>query len=615
MLSASPQPRPGLSRTAAFALVAAAAAAVYALSLDTEGFIRDDRWLIAGNRLLRLGLAAVPKLLSSGYWEAVAGPAAPVQEYRPLLTLSFLLHFMTSGAAKWPMHAANVLLHALVCCLFLENMRRPGRMGICPAGACLPYGITSGRHLRNLQYRRCGTSDAAGSVHRAALAAALLFAVLPVHTEAVYYITGRSELLVAAALLGAWLALEPGPGRMPSRRRTALGGALFCAGLLSKEHAILFPALLALSDWTFHGLTPWAAGRRRVHAVLALCAGAYLALRWLLLAHVVHGGTPYFTGPGRLTPLLTMSVFAWRHYLWPSLSGISLCADYSRPLVPDAGPHSGTAWLALAAWSVLGAAALRGLRRRSAWAFWALAPALFLLPTSNLIFPLDTLGAERFLYIPTLGLTALMGMAFARLDSRHALAARLLLAGAVSWYALAAIARGRVWLSEQAYYAAAVACNPASARSRCALGTALIEKGETEKGEALLLSTLSRDPAYAKTYFNLARLAWQRGDADKAESLSRQALARDPEDGAPRVLLALCLERRGQESAAAAQLEEVLADNPWNAEALFNMGRIRLRQGRDDAARPFFALFARLAPDDPDAAAARALAAGEAAQP
>jgi tetratricopeptide (TPR) repeat protein len=546
--------------------------------LGTEGFIRDDRWLLAGNRLLRLGLEAVPRLLTSGYWESVAGAAAPVQEYRPLLSLSFLLHFMTSGALKWPMHAANILLHALVCCLFLENARR-----------------------------RIGWS--------AGLAAALLFAVLPVHVEAVSYITSRSELLVAASLLGAWLALDPAAGPYTPARRMFLGAALFWAGLLSKEHAILFPLLLALSDWTFHGLKPWSSGRLRTHALLALCAAAYLGLRWLLLAHVIHGGTPYFSGTGRWVALLTMSNFAWRHYFWPSLSGIGLCADYSRPLVPDAGIHSWTAWLGLSAWALLSAAALRGLYRREPWAFWVLAPAAFLLPTCNLIFPLDTIGAERFLYIPSMGLAALLGLAVARLQSRDRTAAHLLLTGALVWYALAAAARGRVWLSEPAYYAAAVACNPASVRSRCALGTALIEKGEVAKGEAMLLGALAQDPLYPKTYFNLARLAWDRGDAAKAESLARQALALGPHDCAARVLLALCLERRGRLAESAARLEEVLTAVPWDSEALFNLGRIRLMTGQADAARPLFARFARLAPDDPAAAQARALAEGRSPAP
>jgi len=536
------------------------------MTLWTQGFIRDDRWLIAGNRLLHQGLSSVPHILTSGYVEMVMGSQAPIQEYRPLLTITYLLNFLTTGAAPWPMHAANILLHAVACCLLLAALRR--RM-----------------------------------TEASALAAALLFAVMPVHTETVSYITSRSELLVAVCVLEAWLLLE----QEASSRRLVEGAALFCAGLLSKEHAIVFPAFLALSDWTFHGLAPWRSGRLRVHVTLAACAAAYLMIRGLVLSHPIHGGAPYF--PDRTTAWLTFSRFALARYLWPSLSGAGLCADFSRPLVPDARPEVWSAWLAPAAWAALGAAAARAVARRQTWGFWVLGPALFLLPTCHLLFPLDTLGAERFLYLPTMGLAVLLGGACGRLQQRNRMLGRLVLALAALWYAGAAVARNRAWLSEPAYYQAAVSCNPVSARSRAALGAVLIEKGEVEQGEAQLLAAMALDPKFPQSYYNLGRLAWDRGDWDRAQRLSQKAVGLDASASDAKVLLALCLERRGQLAEAAQLLESVLAAMPWHTEALFNLGRLELLRGRPAIARPLLARFARLAPDDPDAPKARALAA------
>ncbi|MCX5794493.1 MAG: tetratricopeptide repeat protein [Elusimicrobia bacterium] len=547
-------------------LVAAAAAGVYLMTLWTQGFIRDDRWLIAGNHLLSQGLGGVTHILSSGYVEMVMGSQAPIQEYRPLLTLTFLLHFLTTGATPWPMHAVNILLHATACCLLLAALRR--RMTAA-----------------------------------AALAAALLFAVMPVHAEVVSYITSRSELLVAVCVLGAWLLLE----RETHGLRLAAGTALFCVGLLSKEHAIVFPVFLALGDWTFHGQTPWRAGRLRVHLALAVCAAAYLLLRRLVLSHPLHGGVPYF--PDRTTAWLTFSRFALAHYLWPSLSGTGLCADFSRPLVPDARPEAWSAWLAPAVWVALGATAARAVARRRAWGFWVLGPALFLLPTCHLLFPLDTLGAERLLYLPTVGLAALLGGACHRLQERSPLLGQSVLAMAALWYAGATIARNRAWLSELAYYQAAVSCNPVSARSRAALGTSRIEKGDLEQGEADLLAAVALDPRLPQSYYNLGRLAWERGDLDRAQRFSQRTLELDASASDAKVLLALCLERRGQFAPAAQLLENVLAAMPWHTEALFNLGRLELLRGRPALARPLFARFAQLAPDDPDAPQARALAA------
>ena len=553
------------------AWVAAAAVAAYAATLWTQGFIRDDRWLIAGNHILHQGIQALPKILGTGYVELVLGARAPIQEYRPLLALSYLFHFITTGTAAWPMHAANIFLHALACALLLLALRR--RMAPFPA-----------------------------------LAAALLFAVMPVHAEDVAYITSRSELMVAVCVLAAWLLLEPGT----TGRRLAAGTALFGAGLLSKEHAIMFPLFLALGDWTFHGLAPWRPERRRVHAALAACAAAYFLLRSLVLSHALHGGVPYF--PDRATALLTYSRFALAHYLWPALSGTGLCADFSRPLVPDAGPGSVSAWLALAAWSVLLAAAAWAVARRRAWGFWVLGPALFLLPTCHLVFPLDTLGAERFLYMPSMGLAALLGLACGRLGNKNRTAGYLVLAAAVLWYGLALAGRNRVWLSEQAYYEAAVRCNPVSARSRAALGVVRIEKGDSARGETDLLAAMALDPRQSQSYYNLGRLAWDRGDAGRAETLSLRAAELDAGAYDAKVLLALCLERRGLLEEAARTLKSVLDDAPWHTEALFNLGRLEMSRARPAEARRLFAEFARLAPDDPDAPKARALS-GEAAAP
>ena len=60
-----------------------------------------------------------------------------------------------------------------------------------------------------------------------------MFAVLPVHAEAVAMVSWRSEMMTAACVLGSWLLLDA--------ERLAAGTALFGAGLLVKEHAILFP--------------------------------------------------------------------------------------------------------------------------------------------------------------------------------------------------------------------------------------------------------------------------------------------------------------------------------------------------------------------------------------
>mgnify|MGYP001586261319 FL=1 len=536
----------------------------YGATLAARGFIRDDRWIIAENPLMRQGWRAVPALLTTGYWEAAMGPAAPIQEYRPLLSLTFLLQRQMTGLSKAPMHAVNLILHILVCLLLWEALRR--RMKAF-----------------------------------AAAAAAAIFAVLPVHAEAVCALTGRSELLSAALILGAWLQFE--------QRRLAAGCALFSAALLTKEHAFLFPVLLALSDWVFHGRLPWHRDARRTYGALAACAVAGLTLRWLFLSAAFHGGVAYFT-TGRLIAALTYARFALRHYLWPSLTGADLCADFSRPLIPDEAASSLAGWACLLALAVLAALAVRALSRRRPWAFWALAPLVFLLPTFHLVMPLDTLGAERLLYLPSIGLAALLGLLWQRWRARAATTATLALAATLCWYTWATIQRSQAWGSEGAYYEAAISCNPVSSRARSGLGVALARSGRTQEARGRLLEAIGLDAALSPPYYNLAHLAWSEGDDAEARRRLRQALERDTSVSDSWVLLAVIEQTGGRLAEARAALERALILQPMNAAAEFNLGRLCLLDGRAAEAPAHFARFVALAPDDPDAPVARGLAAG-----
>ncbi|MDE2040296.1 MAG: tetratricopeptide repeat protein [Elusimicrobia bacterium] len=545
------------------AAIAAAACLAYLGTLGARGWVRDDRWLIADNALLQGGWPAAEAVLRTGYVEAARGTAAPIEEYRPLLSLSFLAQLATTGRRPAPFHAVNLLLHAAVCLLLFNALRLR-----------LPL-------------------EAAGS-------AALLFALLPIHAEAVSYITSRSELLAALAWLGCWEFL----GARREKPRLAAGLSCFAAGLLSKESAAMIPAFLALSDWVFEGLLPWSRRRLAVYAGLGLVAAAYLAARAAVLPQA-SAGVPFFAG--RLDAALLWPVFALRHYLWPSLSGLGLCADFSRPGSHLRVPVTAAGLLALAALLAAAAACALGLARRRPWAFWAAAPSLFLLPTCPLLVPLDTLGAERFLYIPTVSLAVALGLAFHRARRLRPAAAWAGLAALAAWYGFSLVGRNAVWSSERAYYTAACGCNPGSARARSGLGVAAIEAGQTERGRDLLLQAQRLDPSLPQPPYNLALLAFSGGDPAAAEPLARRALALDAGLSDGWVLLSLIERARGKPRQAEGSLERALAIEPWNAAAQFDLGRTLLLEGRPRQAKPHLRRFLELAPDDPDAPRVAAL--------
>ncbi|MDE2313369.1 MAG: tetratricopeptide repeat protein [Elusimicrobia bacterium] len=551
------------SRLRALAILSLAVFAAYGSSLRSKAFIYDDQDLIADNPFLHEGAAGILPALSQGYWESVYGQDAKVQEYRPVLMLSFLAQTFLTGFSVPAMRLGNILLHLLVCWLLWEILRRK----ISP---------------------------------EAALAGALIYAVMPVHSEAVELLTGRSEVLSAAFLLSAWLCLEK-----ETAGGLAMGTALYGLAVLTKESSVLFPIFMALNDWVFLRRKPWQERSRASQLALWAATAAALAPRFLALSAPFHGGIPYFHG--RLVAGLTMAKFGLEHYLWPSVTGTGLCTDYSRPLIADSNPASSAAWLILlAVASAYALAAWEIARRRSRWAFWLLAPCLFLLPTSHLIIPLDTLGAERFLYLPTLSLAA--GWGFLYWKARQA-APRLAFAALICIcvvYALLLSQRNRIWASPLNFDRAAISCNPASAPAWDGLGSDLISEGRASQGAAALNRAASLNPNLADPYYNMARLEFSRGETVKAAGLLQEALRRDPQSPDAWILLGLCGERGHKDAAALSDFKTAARIDPGSPLAQFNAGRLCLVLSDFDCTRRHWGNYLRLAPQEPQAAAVRA---------
>jgi Flp pilus assembly protein TadD len=539
-------------------LPALLAAAVYAPTLHAVDFLRDDQYIVAQNALLR-HWRSLPILLSTGYWEGALGAGAPVQEYRPALMASYFLNRAALGAGPWGFHLLNVLLHAAVTAALFAALRR--RMA--PAAAAL---------------------------------AAALFAALPVHVEAVAYLAGRSELLSLLFLLLAWLDLE-GP---PSNWRRGL--LWYALALLTKESAVAFPIFAAAADWVDG--RPWTGARKCLHVGLWAVTAASLALRFVVLGRPFHGGYDYFTGVGGLPKLLTVCRFWGLHYALPLITGAGLSADYSRPLIADSGTGDPLAWACVLGWAVLAAATALALKRRRPAGLLGLAFFLPLLPTSHLIIKLDTIGADRFLYAPSIAVCALLAAALARAPRvpRVAAAAALL-----ALYGSQTLARESVWLSEGAYARAAVRDNPVSAGARDTLGVSLAHEGRFDEAEFAFHRALVLNPRHPAAYFNLGRLYLDEGKLDQARDMLAQSTASDPTDADAWTLRAVVAERSGQGVDAARWYERALMLRPWDPTAHFNLGRLAMAAGRPEQAATHWRRYLELAPDAPDAAQIRRL--------
>ena len=239
---------------------------------------------------------------------------------------------------------------------------------------------------------------------RAALVAGLLFAVHPVHVEAVANIVGRAELMAALfALLAVYAAL--------GRDSVGWSAAALVAGLLSKENAAVVPGLI-LWGWML-GLTRPSRNRMLIYGATWVAVGVvYVAVRATVLRDtaLIYNLAPVFIGASPLAIRLT-AVAAFADIARLLVFPLTLRVDYSpaeRTLVTSIlDPRFALGLLCLLIWGVLLVLAWRRGRRMEAFGLGWIAVAL--LPVANLVFPVGVLIAERTLYMPSAGLALAVG--------------------------------------------------------------------------------------------------------------------------------------------------------------------------------------------------------------
>ena len=350
--------------------VGASAFVVYVGSLWNR-FALDDLYIVVLNPLVRAP-SGLWRAFGASYWAGNINTTV----YRPLAVASYALDWIV-GAAPW-FHLVNIAWHVAAAVLVAVLARR-------------------------------WAGDAA------ALVAGVLFAVHPVHVEAVANVVGRNELMAAVfVLLAVYGALE--------YEQPLVSGIAFVCGLLSKENAIVAPALIALA-WLLH-VRPVPAPRRLAWFVAswAIIGIGYFAARYVVfraygagivaLAPVFSGATPLTM---RLTAVAALGDVA-RLLVFP----LHLRADYSpaeRTAVTSlVDGRFFVGIVVVAIWGTLLGLAWRRGRTLEAYGLGWIAIAYS--PVANLLFPIGVLVAERTLYLPSAGLALALGGALRQVKGR-----------------------------------------------------------------------------------------------------------------------------------------------------------------------------------------------------
>lgn len=508
-----------------------APAAVALLALATfagtfgHGFTLDDIEIVRDNPRIA-SLADVPRLYAHDYWGHVR--YADHGLYRPTTLATFALGRAIHGAGPGGHHALNVLLHA--------------------AASVALYGL----------------AVALFRDRRSAFAATALFAVHPIHVEAVAGIVGRAEILALLGTIGAVAAARralAASGTNAAARWIALALASYVAGATSKESALVAPAVVVLTEWIAPVRRANLAPRR-----VALAAAFVLAAMFLLQLrsraidswHVTTAFRDVDT-PDRIAT----AVRIFGEYVGLSIAPIRQSAEYGQARISTSFAEPGVLASAIVALA-LAAGALRWRREHGVLA-WGIATFLVILaPVSNVLFPIGVAKAERILYAPSAGFLVALGAAGAALtDSakrRRAGAAALVIAvvalGAMSWQ------RARIWRSNCALAAATIETAPASPIFLVMHARCLLEAQRNAEARAMLARAFAAEPDFPTAHLVSGDLEEREGHLEAALAHDEAVLAREPRHLAALSRAAVRLSRLGRSRESALRYEEWRAADP-----------------------------------------------------
>ena len=583
----------------ALALLCGLVVLAYANSFST-GWHFDDETNITDNSYIQMR-----SLGPSSLWRAMVQDR---KQNRPFSNLSFALNYYFNGYQIRGYHLVNLGLHLLASLAAFLGLR--------------------------FTFRRAGLPE--DRRDPAALAAAALWAVHPIQTQAVTYIVQRQTLMASAFMLGAFLAYFAGREAQAQRRKYLLYGLAtlsWIAAVGSKEIALVTPALVLIYEfYFFQNFSLDFLRRRRLALLLGLILiSLFLAIyvrpaMWQELnagyqLHSFTWGQRLLTEPRVLIQYLGL-------ILWPLLSRLSLEHD---PALSTSLFSPWTTCPALLLWALLLAAAIRYARRHpllSLALLWYLGN-LFL---ESSILPLDLMFEHR-LYLPSLALIAPLAAApFLYLPRRRW--ARFSIAVIALLFLLGTRARNEVWLTDFSLYKDCVYKAPRQARAFYNLGLMYSMKGDTHRALGLYSKALELNPNFADalinrgaTYFKLDQpepaladfnralelspknaggflnrgfLRYAQGRNDLALADYAKALEFKPDQAEVYNYRAVIYKEQGQWELALADFNQALRLEP-TAEAYFNRGVIYLKQGQLDRAILDFNLALGINPNYPKA--------------
>src|SRR6266568_5648939 len=476
------------------------------------------------------------------------------RNWHPLTTMSHMLDCQLYGLKAGGHHFSNVLLHTVAVLLLFAVLR-----------------------------------DMTGAFWRSAFVAAL-FAIHPLHVESVAWISERKDVLSAVFFmltLGAYVRYV----RSPSIGRYLTMSILFALGLMSKPMLVTVPLVLLLLDyWPLQRFGGRSSIRRLALEkipLLALSVASGLATLWVQQSSVAR------------TEQLPL--------IWRVANGLVTYAIYLKQMIWPVGlavfyPHPGDqlpVWeigLAIVLLALVSAAAIALRHKRpyllTGW-FWYL---VMLLPVIGLIQVGSQAHADRYTYLPQIGLYLLLAWAIRdALTSRFAtgrirrggLQRRILaVTASLAIIALAWCAHVQAshWRNGESLWGHALAVTSGNFMAHDGLGQCLANRGRLDEAIDQFQKALNIAPGYPEIETNLILALTRKGRTDEAITHLQTLLKEYPNDAQAHYDLGNALLRKGNSQDAIAAYEKTLSIQARYPAAHYNLGIALDQNGQIDEA-------------------------------
>lgn len=449
---------------------------------------------------------------------------------------------------------------------------------------------------------------------------AFVFAIHPLHVESVAWISERKDVLSALFwILTLWAYILY--IQRPNPLRYAAIIVLFCCGLMSKPMIVTLPFTLLLIDY-------WIKRKPAILEKIPLFALSIASAVATFLIQQRGGAVSTFAQiplAGRIGNALAAYCAYLVQFLWPA----NLAVFY--PFTPQ------PLWIVLASAIVLLAITAVAIRSRDLLTGW-LWYLITLLPVIGLIQVGGQSHADRYTYIPLIGISIMLSFGAAGLVARQPRlekpVAALAIVACTAWTIVARINtaywRNSIDLFEHAAavtdrnyiaynnlgdalrsagrsdesirnFKTAVEIQPAFADAQDNLGEALLSEGRIDEAILHLTTAVRLDPESPEARVNLGTALGDNGKIADAEEQYRAALQLDPDSAQARRGLGNTLARNGRFAEAIAQYKEALRVTPNDADTHYDLGLAAAQMGDQNQAIAQFAEVVRLQPSSPEA--------------